>query len=75
MCILYKPVLSFISTDKIVELMEEVDNYIPEPQRDTEMPFLMPVEDVFSITERGTVARVSQTAQILIITAKPPETR
>ena len=42
--------------DKIVELMEEVDNYIPEPQRDTEMPFLMPVEDVFSITGRGTVA-------------------
>ena len=36
--------------------MEEVDNYIPEPQRDTEMPFLMPVEDVFSITGRGTVA-------------------
>ena len=42
--------------DAIVELMEEVDNYIPEPQRDTEMPFLMPVEDVFSITGRGTVA-------------------
>ena len=42
--------------DRIVELMEEVDNYIPEPQRDTEMPFLMPVEDVFSITGRGTVA-------------------
>ncbi|MBQ9180120.1 MAG: elongation factor Tu [Firmicutes bacterium] len=42
--------------DKVVELMEEVDNYIPEPQRDTEMPFLMPVEDVFSITGRGTVA-------------------
>ena len=42
--------------DAIVELMEEVDNYIPEPQRDTDMPFLMPVEDVFSITGRGTVA-------------------
>ena len=42
--------------DKILELMEEVDNYIPEPVRDTEKPFLMPVEDVFSITGRGTVA-------------------
>ncbi len=42
--------------DKILELMEEVDNYIPEPQRDTDKPFLMPVEDVFSITGRGTVA-------------------
>ena len=42
--------------DKVIELMEEVDNYIPEPQRDTDMPFLMPVEDVFSITGRGTVA-------------------
>ena len=36
--------------------MEEVDNYIPEPVRDTEKPFLMPVEDVFSIRGRGTVA-------------------
>ena len=42
--------------DKIVELMEEVDNYIPEPKRDNDKPFLMPVEDVFSITGRGTVA-------------------
>lgn len=42
--------------DKIVELMEAVDSYIPEPERDTEKPFLMPVEDVFSITGRGTVA-------------------
>ena len=42
--------------DKIVELMEEVDNYIPEPERDLDKPFLMPVEDVFSITGRGTVA-------------------
>ncbi len=42
--------------DKILKLMEEVDNYIPEPQRDTDKPFLMPVEDVFSITGRGTVA-------------------
>jgi elongation factor Tu len=41
---------------KIVELAETLDNYIPEPQRDLEKPFLMPVEDVFSITGRGTVA-------------------
>ena len=36
--------------------MEAVDDYIPEPERDTDKPFLMPVEDVFSITGRGTVA-------------------
>ncbi|HCX64499.1 MAG TPA: elongation factor Tu [Eubacteriaceae bacterium] len=42
--------------DKIVELMEEADKYIPDPERDTDKPFLMPVEDVFSITGRGTVA-------------------
>jgi elongation factor Tu len=42
--------------DKIVKLMTEVDNYIPQPERDTDKPFLMPVEDVFSITGRGTVA-------------------
>lgn len=42
--------------DKIVELMEEVDKYVPTPQRETDKPFLMPVEDVFSITGRGTVA-------------------
>jgi elongation factor Tu len=42
--------------DKIVELMEQVDSYIPEPKRDVDKPFLMPVEDVFSITGRGTVA-------------------
>jgi len=41
---------------KIIELMEAVDSYIPTPVRDTEKPFLMPVEDVFSITGRGTVA-------------------
>ena len=42
--------------DKVVELMEVVDSYIPEPQRDNDKPFLMPVEDIFSITGRGTVA-------------------
>lgn len=41
---------------KIMELMDAVDNYIPIPPRLTELPFLMPVEDVFSITGRGTVA-------------------
>ncbi len=42
--------------DKILELMHTVDEYIPDPQRDTDKPFLMPVEDVFTITGRGTVA-------------------
>ncbi len=42
--------------DKIMELMATVDEYIPDPERDTDKPFLMPVEDVFSITGRGTVA-------------------
>ena len=42
--------------DKIMELMDAVDSYIPDPVRATDKPFLMPVEDVFSITGRGTVA-------------------
>ena len=42
--------------DKIVELFEIIDEYIPTPERDVDKPFLMPVEDVFSITGRGTVA-------------------
>ena len=42
--------------DKIMELMDAVDTWIPTPERDTDKPFLMPVEDVFSITGRGTVA-------------------
>ena len=42
--------------DKIMELMDAVDSYIPDPQRATDQPFLMPVEDVFSITGRCTVA-------------------
>jgi elongation factor Tu len=41
--------------DKIMELMEAVDSYIPEPERELDKPFLMPIEDVFSITGRGTV--------------------
>ncbi len=42
--------------DKIWELMDSIDSYIPTPERDLDKPFLMPVEDVFSITGRGTVA-------------------
>ena len=42
-------------TPKILELMAAVDSYIPEPTRDTDKPFLMPIEDVFTITGRGTV--------------------
>ena len=42
--------------DKVMELMEAVDNWVPLPERDIDKPFLMPVEDVFSITGRGTVA-------------------
>ena len=50
------------AAESIVELMEQVDSYIPEPERDTEKPFSMPIEDVFSITGRGTVVtgRVEQ---------------
>ena len=48
--------------DAVMELMGAVDSYIPEPERDTDKPFLMPIEDVFSITGRGTVVtgRVEQ---------------
>ena len=42
--------------DKVMELMSTVDEYIPDPERDVDKPFVMPVEDVFSITGRGTVA-------------------
>ena len=42
--------------DKIHELMHTIDEYVPDPQRDTDKPFLMPIEDIFSITGRGTVA-------------------
>ncbi|MBI9014417.1 MAG: elongation factor Tu [Clostridiales bacterium] len=66
--------------DKIIELFEIVDEYVPEPERDTDKPFLMPVEDVFSITGRGTVAtgriergilRVSDTIEIVGLTEEP----
>ncbi len=64
----------------IFELMDQVDAYIPTPERATDKPFLMPVEDVFSITGRGTVAtgriergmvKVSDTVEIVGLTEKP----
>lgn len=67
-------------SDKIIKLMEEVDAYVPEPVRQTELPFLMPVEDVFSITGRGTVAtgrvergtlKVGETVQLVGLEEKP----
>ena len=67
----------------IYELMEEVDKYIPTPERDKDKPFLMPVEDVFSITGRGTVAtgriergmvKVSDTVEIVGLMDKPRST-
>jgi len=68
---------------KIDELMEAVDSYIPLPPRDIDLPFLMPVEDVFSITGRGTVAtgriergivKVGEKIQIVGFMDKPKET-
>src|SRR5436853_3392913 len=47
---------SDLGETSIVKLMEAVDSYIPQPARDVEKPFIMPVEDVFSISGRGTVA-------------------
>ena len=67
----------------IWELMNAVDSYIPEPQRATDQPFLMPVEDVFSISGRGTVAtgrvergtvKVSDTVEIVGLMDKPRST-
>ena len=67
----------------IYELMDEVDKYIPTPERDKDKPFLMPVEDVFSITGRGTVAtgriergmvKVSDTVEIVGLMDKPRST-
>ena len=66
--------------DKIVKLMEEVDEWIPTPERATDQPFLMPVEDVFSITGRGTVAtgrvergtvKVGDTVELVGLTDEP----
>ncbi|RIW29991.1 elongation factor Tu [Bacillus salacetis] len=69
--------------EKIYELMEAVDSYIPTPERDTEKPFMMPVEDVFSITGRGTVAtgrvergqvKVGDTVDIIGLSEEPKST-
>lgn len=68
---------------KIIELMEAVDEYIPQPERDTDKPFMMPVEDVFSITGRGTVAtgrvergrvEVGDEVEIIGLTEAPTKT-
>ncbi|AEH52176.1 MULTISPECIES: elongation factor Tu [Heyndrickxia] len=68
---------------KILELMDAVDEYIPTPQRDTDKPFMMPVEDVFSITGRGTVAtgrvergqlKVGDVVEIVGLSDKPKQT-
>ncbi|MED3624864.1 elongation factor Tu [Neobacillus thermocopriae] len=69
--------------EKIVELMNAVDEYIPTPTRDTDKPFMMPVEDVFSITGRGTVAtgrvergvvKVGDAVEIVGFTDEPKST-
>ncbi|WP_170005905.1 elongation factor Tu [Bacillus fonticola] len=69
--------------EKIFELMDAVDEYIPSPERDTDKPFMMPVEDVFSITGRGTVAtgrvergqvKVGDTIDIIGLTEEPKST-
>ncbi|CAG9610035.1 elongation factor Tu [Pseudoneobacillus rhizosphaerae] len=69
--------------EKVVELMNAVDEYIPTPARDTEKPFMMPVEDVFSITGRGTVAtgrvergvvKVGDVVEIVGFTEEPKST-
>ena len=69
--------------EKIVELMDAVDSYIPTPPRDTDKPFMMPVEDVFSITGRGTVAtgrvergqiKIGDNVDIIGLTEEPKST-
>ena len=73
-------VLNAKETACIIELMKEVDAYIPAPERATNLPFLMPVEDVFSITGRGTVAtgrvergvvKMSDTVELVGLMEKP----
>ncbi len=68
---------------KIIELMQAVDDYIPQPERDTDKPFMMPVEDVFSITGRGTVAtgrvergqiKIGDEVEIIGLTEAPTKT-
>ena len=69
--------------DKILELFDAVDSWIPDPERDTDKPFLMPVEDVFTITGRGTVAtgrvergmvKLSDEVEIIGLTAERRKT-
>ncbi|MDP4104443.1 MAG: elongation factor Tu [Bacillota bacterium] len=69
--------------EKIIELMDAVDSYIPTPERDNAKPFMMPVEDVFSITGRGTVAtgrvergqvKVGDVVEIVGLTEEPKST-
>ena len=69
--------------EKIMELMNAVDEYIPNPERDTDKPFMMPVEDVFSITGRGTVAtgrvergkiKIGDSVDIIGLTEEPKAT-
>ncbi|ARQ07986.1 elongation factor Tu [Macrococcoides canis] len=69
--------------EKIMELMNAVDEYIPTPERDSDKPFMMPVEDVFSITGRGTVAtgrvergqvKVGEEVEIIGLTEEPAKT-
>ena len=69
--------------DKVIELMNVVDEYIPTPERDNAKPFMMPVEDVFSITGRGTVAtgrvergqvKVGDVVEIVGLTEEPAST-
>ncbi|MFD2445237.1 elongation factor Tu [Bacillus sp. CGMCC 1.16607] len=69
--------------EKIIELMNAVDEYVPTPTRDTDKPFMMPVEDVFSITGRGTVAtgrvergvvKVGDVVEIVGFTEEPKST-
>ena len=74
---------SEIGTPSILKLMDAVDEYIPTPQRPTDQPFLMPVEDVFTITGRGTVAtgrvergelKVGDNVEIVGLAEKPKDT-
>ena len=69
--------------DKVLELMNAVDEYVPDPQRETDKPFLMPIEDIFTITGRGTVAtgrvergtlHLNDTVQIVGITEETKNT-
>ncbi len=69
--------------EKVIELMQAVDDYIPAPVRDTDKPFMMPIEDVFSITGRGTVAtgrvergvvKIGDVVDIIGLTEEPKST-